>query len=242
MSRWAAAVRPGEARAVRLSFLAFFLLTSALALLRPVREALGIEGGVERLPWMFTGTFVVTLLVIPPYSRLVARCARRQIVPMVMHVVAASLLLFHLALRGELPRAATGAAFFVWYSTLNLIIVAAFWSLMADLFRSEQGRRLFGYIAGGGSAGFIAGPLLAGRLVGPLGLPNLLLLSAVLLEGVVVCVHLLLRQAQPPGTGAGPAAGPGTGGRPGGERLGGSVWAGFTAAARQPYLRLLSVQ
>jgi AAA family ATP:ADP antiporter len=231
--RWFAAVRPDEARAVRLSFLAFFLLTCAIALLRPVRETLGIAGGVDKLPWMFTGTFVVTLAVVPLYSRLVARCSRRRIVPWVMHVVAASLLLFHLALRRDLPHAATGIAFFAWYSTLNLIVVAAFWSLMADLFRSEQGRRLFGYIAGGGSAGFIVGPFLAGQLVGTLGLANLLILSAGLLEAVVICVHLMLRAARPAAAGAGD---------PVGDRLGGSIWAGFTAVARQPYLGLLSVQ
>jgi len=104
---------------------------------------------------------------------------------------------------------------------------------MADIFRSGQGRRLFGYIAGGGSAGFIAGPLLVSQLGGRIGVANLLLVSIALLEGVVVCVHVLLRGPLPS--------------VPDGEadrdaRLGGSIWAGLTAVARNPYLRLIAVQ
>ena len=234
--RLGTSIRAGEGRALRLSFLAFFLLTSAIALLRPVREAWGLEGGVERLPMMFVGTFVLSLVIVPLYSRLVARSARRRIVPLVMHAIAASLVPFHLALRFELDRHAAGLAFFSWYSTLNLIIVGAFWSLMADIFRSDQGRRLFGYIAGGGSLGFIAGPLLAGQLGPRIGVANLLLVSVVLLEGVVLVVHLLLRGPLPA------TAADASGGAAGESRLGGSIWAGFTAVARQPYLRLIAVQ
>ena len=229
---WITRVKPEERRALRLSFVGFFLLMSAIALLRPVREAWGLEAGLERLPWMFTLTVVVTGVVAPPYSRLVARSRKARIVPLVMHAVAGSLVLFHLALRFELPRAPIGIAFFAWYSTLNLLVVATFWSLMADLFRSEQGRRLFGYIAGGGSAGFIVGPLLAGQLVERLGLANLLLVSVLLLEAVVLCVHRIVAAARPMA---------GEGARDD-ERLGGSIWAGFTAVAKQPYLGLLSVQ
>src|SRR6185436_17895747 len=215
-------VEAGEGRALRLSVLTFFLLTSAIALLRPVREAWGLEAGLDQLPSMFEGTFLLTLVIVPLYARLVARAARRRIVPLV-----------HLALRFDLWRGAAGYAFFSWYSTLNLIIVGAFWSLMADIFRSGQGRRLFGYIAGGGSAGFIAGPLLISQLGGRIGVANLLLVSIALLEGVVVCVHVLLR-------GPLPSAPDGEADRD--ARLGGSIWAGLTAVARNPYLRLIAVQ
>lgn len=40
-------------------------------------------------------------------------------------------------------------AFFVWVSVFNLFAVAVFWSFMADLFTSEQGKRLFGFIGAG---------------------------------------------------------------------------------------------
>ena len=250
-----AEVRSREARTLRLSFLAFFLLCSAIALLRPVREAWGLEAGLERLPAMFWGTFGLTLLIVPLYARLVARSERRRIVPLVMHAIAASLLLFHLALRFGLWRSLAGMAFFSWYSTLNLIIVGAFWSLMADVFRSEQGRRLFGTIAGGGSAGFIVGPLVAAHLGERIGLANLLLVSVALLEGVAICVHVLLAGGRREGAPAvaaparaariaQPSAAPmaARGRAPGDERLGGSIWAGLTAVASKPYLRLIAVQ
>ena len=48
--------------------------------------------------------------------------------------------------------------FFVWVSVFNLFAVAVFWSFMADLFTSEQGKRLFGFIGAGGTAGALLGP------------------------------------------------------------------------------------
>jgi len=50
-------LRRGEATAAALSFARFFCLLAASHVLRPIREALGIEGGVYTLPWLWTGTF-----------------------------------------------------------------------------------------------------------------------------------------------------------------------------------------
>jgi len=45
-------------------------------------------------------------------------------------------------------------AFFIWVSVFNLFAVSVFWSLMADLHDSDQGKRLFGFIAAGGGTRF----------------------------------------------------------------------------------------
>ena len=63
----------------------------------------------------------------------------------------AALLLY--ALRPVPLRVETARVFFVWVSVFNLFAVSVFWSFMADLYASEQGKRLFGFIAAGGSAG-----------------------------------------------------------------------------------------
>src|SRR6185436_12843930 len=81
--------------------------------------------------------------------------------------------------------------FFVWISVFNLFAVSVFWSFMADLFVSDQGKRLFGFIAAGGSAGALAGPALTVWLAGPLGPVNLLIIAALLLEAAVFCAHRL---------------------------------------------------
>ena len=86
--------------------------------------------------------------------------------------------------------------FFVWVSVFNLFAVAVFWSFMADLFDSEQGKRLFGFIGAGGTAGALLGPLITIALAVPLGPANLLLVALVLLELAVFCVYRLERAAR----------------------------------------------
>ena len=50
----------GEAPAVFAGLGMFFLLFTGYALLRPVRDTMGIAGGVDNLQWLFTATFVAT--------------------------------------------------------------------------------------------------------------------------------------------------------------------------------------
>ncbi len=54
-------------------FTLFFLLFTGYFALRPVRETMGVAGGVDRLQWLFTGTFIATLLALPLYGWLAAR-------------------------------------------------------------------------------------------------------------------------------------------------------------------------
>lgn len=248
----AAALRPGEGAAVLLSFAYFFALLSAWYAIRPLREVMGIQGGVEKLHWVFTGTFVVMLAAVPLWSALVARVPRARAVPVVYRFFLASLLAFWLLLSAGASPAWTARAFFVWTSVFNLFVVSVFWSLMADLFTAEQGKRLFGLVSAGGSAGAIAGPLLAAGLVGVIGVANLLLLSALLLEVAARLAAALARRAPRAAggeAGAGDAApGPAAGGGPearGARRdaekaLGGSAFAGFAEVARSPYLLALA--
>src|SRR5262249_39802728 len=81
--------------------------------------------------------------------------------------------------------------FFVWLSVFNLFVVSIFWSVMADHFKSEQGRRLFGFIAAGGSAGALLGPAIVAMLVVKFGVVVLTVLSALLLELAVQCFRWL---------------------------------------------------
>ncbi|HWP91965.1 MAG TPA: hypothetical protein VNN20_07200 [Thermodesulfobacteriota bacterium] len=55
-------VRKNEVRALLFSFAYFFCLLCSYYILRPIRDEMGIQGGVENLQWLFTGTFVVMLL------------------------------------------------------------------------------------------------------------------------------------------------------------------------------------
>ena len=147
------ALRPGEGRALGWSFAYFFFLLAGYYVLRPLRDEMGIAGGVRNLHWLFTATFAVMLAAVPAYGALVARLPRRRFIPLVYHFFVANIAVFWLLLSFDLGKIQVARVFFVWISVFNLFAVSVFWSYMADLFASEQGKRLFGFIAAGGSAG-----------------------------------------------------------------------------------------
>ena len=226
------AVRPGEIRALLWSFAYFFFLLAAYYVLRPVRDEMGLAGGIKNLPWLFTATFVVMLAVMPVFGAVVARVPRRRFIPLVYHFFVVNIIIFWLLLTFKVAMADTARVFFVWISVFNLFAVSVFWSFMADLYQSEQGKRLFGFIAAGGSAGALLGPLIAAGLAEPVGRANLLLIAALLLEVAVVCAMRLEIAAtafKPEAQSAAPAARPDAG-------LGGSWIAGLTMMLRSPYL------
>jgi ATP:ADP antiporter, AAA family len=229
-----AGIRPGEARAALWSFAYFFCLLCSYYVLRPVRDEMGVAEGLERLPWFFTATFVTMLAVAPIFGALAARYPRRTLLPVVYGFFIATILGFFVVLRGGLSPGWAPGAFFVWLSVFNLFVVSVFWSFMVDVWSDEQARRLFGFIAAGGSLGAILGPTLTAILVGLVGPVNLLPIAAGLLAAALVCVARLRRWA------VARVTGPTTPGEPAnGQPLGGRVWAGVTLVLRSRYLLVL---
>jgi ATP:ADP antiporter, AAA family len=225
---WLQRTVPGTARerATALwSFAYFFTLLAGYYVLRPLRDQMGIAGGTKNLPWLFTATFVSLLVAQPIYGALVARLPPVRFIPIVYHFFVANLVLFWLLLFLGIEKVIVARVFFVWVSVFNLFAVAVFWSFMADLFTSEQGKRLFGFIGAGGTAGALLGPIITIWLSGPLGPVNLLIAAAILLELAVLCVHRIERVAEP-------AAEVDTRR----QRIGGGAFAGLSELIRSPYL------
>jgi AAA family ATP:ADP antiporter len=216
-----------EAVPVGWAFLYFFCLLCGYYILRPVRDEMAIEGGVQHLPWMMTATFVTLLLVTPLFGWLSARVPRYRLLLIIYAFFGLHLVVFFAAMMGHLSPQWTARAFFVWLSVFNLFVVSIFWSVMADVFTPAQGARLFGVIAAGGSIGAMVGPLLTTGLTYLIPIPVLLLISVGFLVACVVCVYQLDRWART---------------RPSrqtslqGEPIGGSVWAGVRLAFSSPYL------
>jgi AAA family ATP:ADP antiporter len=231
LQRWiprAVAVRPGEIRALVWSFAYFFFLLAGYYVLRPLRDEMGVAGGVRNLQWLFTATFLTLLAAVPLYGAVVARLPRRRFIPVVYHFFAANIALFWLLLTLDIERMIVARVFFVWISVFNLFAVSVFWSFMADLFAAEQGKRLFGFIAAGGTAGALAGPALTVGLSVPLGPANLLIVAALLLEAAIFCARRLESAAG----GAGGQSAP----RDGARSLGGGWLDGIAMTLRSPYL------
>jgi AAA family ATP:ADP antiporter len=230
-------LQPGEAPALLASFATLLCTFSSYTILRPVRDALGITSGLEKIPYLFWGVFVVMLLLQPVYGWLTSRYPRTVFLPWVYGFFAVNLVGFYVWFRLESDHTWIARTYFVWVSVFNLFVVAAFWSLMADVFTREQAGRVFGFIWAGASTGGLIGPLVAHELAVPLGAINLLPISAVLLLLSLVFMSRIIRwqrraaAAAEVGTTAGGAGGGGAE-----KALGGSIFAAFTDVVRSPYL------
>ncbi len=231
-------VRRDEVAPILAAALFFFCVLTALMVLRPAREALGMQRGIEAIRWLFIGTAVVTLLVNPVFGWLVSRFRRLVFITATYLFFAVSLLVFYglLVLSPQAVGETSGMVFYVWFSVFNLFSTMVFWGLMADRFSLEQSKRLFGAVAVGGTLGAIFGPWLASLLAQPLGTPSLLLVAAAFLCMAVGAAWLVARlqpeRGQPTARDdeeAPPAVD---------ERavIGGSAWEGFRAAVRSPYM------
>lgn len=225
-------VRREEVMPVLWAGLYFFCVLTALMILRPARDALGMQRGIESIRWLFIGTALVTLAVNPLFSWLVSRYRR-------LHFIAASYLFFALSLVGFhllltlAPTAigmTSGQVFYVWFSVFNLFATMLFWALMADRFSLDQGKRFFALVAVGGTLGAVFGPWLAAQLAQPLGTAALLLVSAGFLVLALGCAWRLSR-SQPTAAHHDPATAPRSD-----AIIGGSAWAGFKAVFRSGYL------
>ena len=220
-------VEPNEAVPVGWAFLYFFCLLCGYYILRPVRDEMAIQGGVQHLPWMMTATFMALLLVTPFFGWLSARVPRYRLLLTVYAFFGLNLVLFFVAMMSHLTPLWAARTFFVWLSVFNLFVVSVFWSFMADLFSPPQGARLFGVIAAGGSIGAMVGPLLTTGLTYFIPIPALLLISAGFLVACGFCIHQLDRWA---------VARPSRQITDQGEPIGGNSWAGVRLALSSPYL------
>ncbi|MBK5005903.1 NTP/NDP exchange transporter [Pseudomonas sp. S32] len=222
-------IQPGEAPAVLAGLLLFYLLFTGYFMLRPVRETMGIAGGVDNLQWLFTGTFIVTLVCLPLFGWLATKVPRRLILPWTYGFFASNLVLFALLMARSPDAVWTARAFYIWLSVFNLLCISLAWSVLADLFSPEQSKRLFGLLAAGASLGGLTGPLLGALLVAPLGHAGLLVLAAGFLVASIQATRFLQRwRAAQPITKRAPM--------PSRQPLGGNPFAGATAVLRSPYL------
>lgn len=227
--RAAVDVKPNELRALFLSFIYYFLILSSYYVIRPIRDEFGAASGVENLPWLFTGTLIVMLIANTAFAALVARFTRRRFIPIAYRFLIANLLIFFLLLLFFPTRNIwIGRAFFVWTSVFNLFVLSVFWAFMVDVFNSEQGKRLFGFISVGGTLGAIVGAAITATLVQKIGTLTLLLISAVLVELSAQCFRFFPSVFKQPDE---PAKKPGEE-----EPVGGGIWAGIVHNFSSLYL------
>src|SRR5437588_2718779 len=221
-------VRPEEIAVLFWCWLYIFAVLSSYSVMRPIRDEMGVAGGVNNLQWLFTGTLLGMVVLNLPFAYLVKTLPRRRFIPLTYRFFALNIILFAalLYLADAAQTVWIGRFFFIWVSVYNLFVVSIFWQMNVDLFSPEQGKRLFGFIAAGATLGAICGSAATASLARYVSPIVLLLGAAVLLEVAVFAVrHLSLLS---PALSHRPESGE--------QPIGGSIVAGITHALRSPYL------
>lgn len=225
-------VKPEEIRALWLGFLFNFVILAGYYILRPIREEIGASSGVENLPWMYTATLIGMLIANALFAAIVTRMSRRKFLPIAYRFAIANLFIFFLLMR-TVPanwQWLLGRSFFVWVSVFNLFATTLFWAFMTDLFTAEQGKRLFGFIAVGGSLGAILGPLVPTFLVDRFSTGVFCLMSATMFEIAVQCVRFFPTEFREQHKAAAAE-----------KPIGGNIWDSVTHVCRSPYLFALAL-
>jgi len=224
-------VKPDEVRALWLGFIFFFVVLAGYYVIRPVRDNIGANFS-EDLWWMFTVVLVTMIVANALFSFIVARMSRRKFIPIAYRFFIANLLIFFVLMRVVPAKGQVwvDGAFFAWVSVFNLFATAVFWGFMTDLFTTEQGKRLFGFIAVGGSLGGILGPIITASLVHRVSTGVLLLICAGMLEIAAQSVRFFPAEfRRGDSTSTENAA---TADKP----IGGKFWDGVTHICKSPYL------
>jgi ATP:ADP antiporter, AAA family len=237
-----APVLPHETRAVSLAFGLFFCVFGGYAMVRPVRETIATGLGKDRVADLFLITWIASLAIIPIYGYCVGKFRRSVFLPWLYGLIAAALAIVGLVLKADATNVASGTFFYVFISVLNLFVISVFWSFLLELFSKEQSRRLFGFIAAGGTAGAFLGPFFTDFFVTKIGIGGVLFAGAFMFLLTIFFQRALLQIWKPdaPGTVAAPASG--GGGNVRGDRpIGGNPFAGFLKVLTSPYLLAIAL-
>ena len=220
-----------EVIALLLAALCFFCVLASYYVIRPIREQFAsAAGGSQALPLLYALVFGTMLLLTPLYGALVSRFSRRIFVPLIYAFFVLCLLGMGPFFRISTDLALNAKVFYVWVSIFNLFVVSVFWSCMADVFDPEQSKRLYGFVALGGTSGAIVGPLLAKELVLNVGLNGLYLIATAFLAVALICLLTLFARV--------PSA---KSHHVEETALGGSMWEGAIATFSNPFVRRMAL-
>ena len=222
-------VKPNELRALWLGFTFFFVVLAGYYVIRPIRDNIGATY-FENLWWMFTVVLVTMIFANALFSAIVSRMSRRRFIPIAYRFFILNLVIFFVLMQymppGKQPW--VDGSFFVWVSVFNLFATAVFWGFMTDLFTTEQGKRLFGFIAVGGSLGGMLGPIITASLIHYVSTGFLLLICAGMLEIAAQSVRFFPAEFRRDDSRAHSDAAE--------KPIGGKFWDGVTHICKSPYL------
>jgi AAA family ATP:ADP antiporter len=226
-------VNRGEARIVVTGFFLLFCVLGGYFAVRPVRETIGTVLGRKATQdlWAFTALFAI--LIVPFYGWLVSRVRRSILLPAVYGFMSVAFVFTAQIFQGPAPDPLVARIFYVAISVMNLLLVSVFWSFMLEILSSEQSKRLFGFIAAGGTLGALIGPGATALFVKVIGNSGVLYLGAFMYLLAIGLQRMLMAEWRR----ISPEAAGGSNQLSERERaLGGNPFAGFLLVIRNPYL------
>ena len=173
-------VEQHEIRATAISFAMVMILMTSYYILRPVRDAMASDWSDAEVSLLWTINFLFSFAIVAFYGFAAARVSLNRLVPGVFSFFALTFVIFYLVSHLITDSTLIDKAFYVWVSVYSLFPISVFWSFMADIYRREQSKRLFGIITTGASVGAMIGPSVA-LLFADLGTYNLMLVATVVL-------------------------------------------------------------
>ncbi len=256
MVEWAARVlnlKRGELPLAVLAASFYFCVLCGYFFLRPVREAMGVSRGMGELRWLFLVTSILSLMLVLAFGGVVSRLDRRRFIPIAYLFVIVCLFGFSALLIANARAGGgligsdaetglshfVGYSFYAWLSSVNLFVNSLFWAFMVDIFRVDQGKRMFAFIGIGGTLGAIVGGWatnIISNMTESSYLPAGLMLTGAALFGVAIVLMLTLDRVALKSAHSQLSQCGGHFQATAGERVGGNFWDGLTAVARSPYL------
>lgn len=229
-------IKPQEQLPTLISFVIALALMASYFLLRPVRDAMASDWSDSEVSFLWNIQFFVSAALVAAYGKLVSSVCFQLIVPLVYGLFCVSFVGFFLLNDLISNPTLIEKGFYIWVSAFSLFHVSVFWSLMSSSFSAEQAKRLFPIIAAGASAGAIVGPILPALFAEKLGLPNLMLIAAIVICAVIPLILLLQKFA---------GGSRETKNQPYSSKLDTEIkaawWSGFKAFSNNPYLLLIGL-
>ena len=147
---------------LRAFFFFYFVLCSWYSI-RPVRNEMAVQAGLENLPSLLSIVLLVMLIANPVYSWLVSRINRNKIVLYFYLFFILNLLVFFFSwvLLDESWKPMIAKGFYIWCNVFSFFVVSIFWVSMINYFSGSQAKIYFGIISAGGSIGAFSGSSIA---------------------------------------------------------------------------------
>lgn len=203
-------IKPGEMKLALLLFSYFFLIAASHTIINALRTANFLwKEGVGWLPIAYLFSFVVSGLVVYLHSKVQVKTPVQTLIITSLVFFAVSGLLLQWVLRTGFGQRSAFLSYFywVWSSTLIIVLITGFWMTVNELYNPRQAKRLIGFLNSGGILGGILGGLLVGFLAEDVLGIWLMPLGCVMLLGCVLVVRAIFRilLKGPAESGRGPA-------------------------------------